>query len=77
MNSYENWQLAAKDNLWKMPSVVWWKRWIIIRHIRAIYHVICVELWYARGPGSMYGYVRSGYDRWVLYGIWHGLENEI
>ena len=73
MSDLENWQQDAKDFGWEMPAVSWWKKLMVIRHIRATYHFIRIEFWYAVGLGSMIGYP-SGYDQWVLYGIWNGLE---
>lgn len=73
MSDMERWHQSASDYGWKMPSAPWWKRLPVIRHIRAKWTQIQVERWYAYGPGSIG--IRSGYDSWVIYGIWHGKEN--
>ena len=44
----------------------------MIRHIRSIALKFRVEWHYTSGMG-VFG-LRTGYDDWVLYGIWHGLE---
>lgn len=68
----EAWLQQAERNGWKMPVAPAWKRLPVIRHVRAIWCAIQVERWYSSGPG-MIG-VRTGYDDWALWGIWHGLE---
>lgn len=68
----ERWWFDGGKNGWEMPSAPRWKRLPIIRHVRAIFGAIMVERWYHSGPGLIG--IRTGYDEWVLFGIWHGLE---
>lgn len=70
---HRDWIVDGKMNGWEMPKTSFILRLPIIRQVRAIYRLILVELWYSIGPGSYCG-IRSGYDSWVLYGIWHGLD---
>lgn len=65
-----DWEYAAKDNGWTMPPSKWWERLPIIRHVRAMWGAYQIERWYSRGPG-MIG-LRTGYDEWVVAGIWMG-----
>lgn len=59
---------------WKMPFAPWWKRAPFVRHLRSICNLIGVERWYSSGPGIMG--LRSGYDDWVLFGMWFGWERK-
>jgi hypothetical protein len=54
------------------PPVSMWMTWPAIRHIRTLRAKWAVESWYARGPGSIG--IRTGYDNWVLVGMWNGWE---
>lgn len=69
---HHNWRMDGADKGWRMPPATWFRRMPLIRHIRAIRAFLRVEqhddLWRAAG------YIPTGYDQWVLYGIWHGLE---
>lgn len=69
---YEKWETDGQRYEWKMPSAPRWKRLPIIRHIRALKLKVAVERHYSAGIG-MIG-IRSGYDDWVIYGVWYGLE---
>lgn len=66
------WIDQAGRHGWIMPRASWWKRLPIIRHCRAIYHAMGVHrhntLWRSAGM------IPTGYDEWVLHGIWHGKE---
>lgn len=73
MTDDDRWYQHAKDNGWQMPVAPWWKRLLIIRHARALYHKWQIEKWYAVGPGSIG--LRTGYDDWIIYGIWAGRES--
>lgn len=72
MGKHSAWVLDGNANAWKMPVVSRWKRLLLIRHLRAIYLKSKVETHYSVGMG-FFG-LRTGYDDWVLYGIWNGLE---
>ena len=64
------WEIDGKTYGWVMPYSPWWKRLPIIRHFRFIYYSYCVTLhneFYTR-----IGLLPTGYDKWVLYGIWKG-----
>jgi hypothetical protein len=73
MTDLERWFRDASRHGWTMPTAPEWKRLPVVRHIRAVAAKIAIERWYASGPGSI-GAFRSGYDDWVVYGIWYGLE---
>ena len=72
MTERELWENDGRDYGWQMPSAPLWKRLPVIRHVRAIYNVIMIDrherLWRSLGA------IPSGYDRWVVWGIWHGQE---
>lgn len=72
MTEIERWRHDGEEWGYSMPAATAWKRLPIVRHIRAIRAKIAVEHWYAFGPGSIG--LRSGYDDWIIFGIWHGLE---
>lgn len=65
-----DWQRAKSENNWTMPPSPGWQRLPIIRHVRAIYSVFMIERHYAYFPHLL----RSGYDAWVLHGIWKGYQ---
>ena len=73
-NSNDLWQAAGDDYGWTMPRVPGWWRWWGVRHVRA--------LWSARQVSRHNAFYRSlgmlptGYDQWVMFGIWHGLEGK-
>lgn len=72
ISDLEKWEADARAFEWTMPRASWWKRLLIIRHIRALIACVAVENHYSHGLGSIG--LRSGYDDWVLWGIWHGKE---
>jgi len=72
MTDFEKWIEDAREWHWVMPAAPLWKRLPGIRHVRATWGGIQVQRWYAAGPGQIG--LRTGYDEWVLFGIWHGLE---
>ena len=75
LNYFAAWRLDAMRNGWLMPRAAFWKRFPVIRHMR--YFLIArrvsrhEEIWRAVGA------IPQGYDRWVLYGIWHGYERPL
>ena len=76
MGNHNDWWVAAmNDNKWVMPYAPWWKRLPIIRHIRAFDMQIKLERDYAHGIGLLG--LRTGYDEWVIHGIWYGLKGEL
>lgn len=68
----ERWLRHQASYGWAMPMTATWKRWPLIRHLRAIRLKRKIEQWYSAGPGSLG--VRGGYDDWVAAGIWYGWE---
>lgn len=68
----KRWHEDAANFGWKMPEAPLWKRLPVIRHVRTWWNAYQISRWYSSGPG-MFG-IRSGYDSWVLFGIWHGFE---
>lgn len=69
--SEKYWNEEKEANGWELPRKAWWPlRLPIIRHGRAIFLMIMVDLFYRKGLGSIG--VRSGYDEWVLYAIIRG-----
>lgn len=69
-----DWREQGIEYGYTMPKSSWWKRLPIIRHIRTIKTMIAVEWHYSRGMGSIG--IRTGYDDWVLWGMWRGLEEK-
>ena len=67
-----DWASDGIRNGWTMPSASWWKVLPGIRHCRALWHFTELER-HDRFYRQL-GMIPTGYDRWVLYGIWHGLE---
>lgn len=72
MSDMHAWLQDKEAYGWEMPAAPWWKKLPIIRHVRAIWAKIQVERWYSHGPGLLG--IRSGYDDWIVYGIFHGKE---
>lgn len=66
------WKRIGEENDWLMPSAARWKRLFFIRHARTLWNSYLVERHYAYGIGRIG--LRSGYDDWVLWGMWRGLE---
>jgi hypothetical protein len=64
------WEIDGKLHGWSMPPSPWWKRLPIIRHVRAMYNSYLVNRHntFYRGIGL----IPTGYDTWVLHGIWRG-----
>lgn len=67
----EAWTADGFSNGWEMPTAPLWKRLPMIRHVRCI--VLSFRVSAHEAFWSNFALI-SGYDRWVLWGIWHGLE---
>ena len=69
---HKEWRTDGLANGWHMPPEARWKCLPIIRHIRAAVAALAVDehetFWRTAGL------IPTGYDQWVLYGIWHGLS---
>lgn len=74
MTHDEYWLHNAARYGWVMPSAPWWKRLPLVRHIR-YWRLFFAVLEHERFCISL-GKIPQGYDRWVLYGIWHGMERK-
>ncbi|MDQ0996931.1 hypothetical protein QFZ34_002113 [Phyllobacterium ifriqiyense] len=72
MTDFEKWLRDGELCGWTMPRATLWKRLPVIRQLRSAWAQYQIERWYAYGPGSIG--LRTGYDEWVAYGIWHGKE---
>lgn len=74
-NTYEQQWLADKHvHGWEMPFAAAWKRLPVIRHIRVLYLSVQVSVHESFWRGL--GRIPTGYDHWVLYGIWRGWERK-
>ena len=70
----KRWIEDAHELGWVMPTAPWWKRLPIVRHIRFLIGAFRVSQ-----HDSVYahmGLIPTGYDNWVLCGIWHGMERK-
>ena len=67
------WRMCGKNHNWKMPIIPRWKRLPIVRHILTWKAMWEVERWYTYGPGSIG--IPTGYDNWVLDGMWNNWES--
>lgn len=69
---HEVWVARGLAFEWQMPAAPLWKRMWGVRHIRVLYLAWRISqherLW--RSVGA----IPSGYDNWILVGIWHGME---
>lgn len=74
-DGFENWMQDKAAYRWEMPRTAFWKRRPVIRHVRFILHSYSVSKHNAFW--SSLGAIPTGYDRWVLYGIWHGMERSL
>jgi len=72
MTDLEKWDADGKKYGWRMPYAPFWKRLPVIRHVRCLWASVQVDRWYSSGPGAIG--IRTGYDEWVLFGIWHGKD---
>ena len=72
MTDLERWVDTGKERGWTLPEKAAWPfRLPIIRHLRGLYLSIQIEMHYTLW--SNLGYVRTGYDEWVLFAILRGL----
>ena len=71
-DAIKDWHERGLEYGYRMPTAPRWKRLPIIRHFRTIKTAIAVEWHYSFGFGSIG--IRTGYDDWVLWGMWRGLE---
>ena len=67
-----DWEKTGAELGWVMPAAVWWKRLPVIRHVRAILGAVKVAI-HNRFYRSI-GLIPTGYDDWVLHGMWIGRE---
>jgi hypothetical protein len=72
MSVSPDWIKTGRDLGWQRPTAPRWKRLPVIRHIRAIRAAIAVDR-HERFYRSI-GLIPTGYDQWVIHGIWHGYE---
>jgi hypothetical protein len=74
----EIWHEDAARHGWVMPAVSWWKRLPVIRHVR--FAVLMRRAFKYRAITAALGLGIGGlpqYDRWVLFGIFHGYERKL
>lgn len=69
----DEWKDTGRHHGWDMPSAPAWKRLPIVRHVRTLYHSYKVQAWDDFWWGM--GLMATGYDDWVLWGMWNGMEN--
>ena len=69
----KNWLADKAQWGWEMPCAPRWKRAWGVRHVRAAYHAFRLGS-HEEFVVRCLGMVPSGYDRWVLYGMWRGFE---
>lgn len=66
------WQRIGRENKWTMPPTPRWLwRLPLVRHLWVLWQAWQVERHYSHGFGS-FG-LRTGYDGWVLWGMWRNL----
>lgn len=66
------WFATGTRNGWYMPEAPhWFWRLPVIRHLWLVREAMRVEHHYTYGLGSI-GF-RTGYDEWVLWGMWRNL----
>lgn len=71
-HSKRDWLSHGHNKSWKPPApATRWKRLPIIRHIRGAWLSMKIEQHYSILVCRL-GLVRTGYDEWVLYGIFRG-----
>lgn len=72
MTDHQEWLEHGHDAGWSVPAVPRWKRWPLIRHIRALVRaaaqILVEEEW------ENIGFVSGGYAEWLTYGRWRGWE---
>jgi hypothetical protein len=65
--TYDDWCAIGDKMKWKAPRFSRWLRFPVIRHVYAVMEAERVEQFQACCPG-----VPTGYDEWVLVGVFHG-----
>lgn len=69
---HREWFYRMEGQGWRLPPKPhWFIRLPIIRHLWVVRQAYLVGRWYSHGIG-MFG-IRSGFDDWVIYGMWHNL----
>ena len=69
LESIQAWREAGIKMEWTMPKMPWIYRLPIIRHA-----ITQIAFWQVEWHYTKYaGFSRSGYDEWVLLGMWYGL----
>lgn len=67
------WLNQAEQSGWPLPKVSKWHlRLPIVRHVRAMTLTAAVEFHYLRMENMGFGWARTGYDEWMIDGIWAG-----
>jgi hypothetical protein len=74
MSDFDMWLADGVRRGWTMPAAPRWKRLPAIRHVRAT--VLGVRVGWHNERWRSLGMVPTGYDDWVIFGIWHGQELE-
>lgn len=67
-----DWYIAKNEQGWVMPTAPRWKRWPFIRHLRCA--LLSRQVAQHNSFFGSRGLLISGYDNWVLHGIWTGQE---
>lgn len=70
----KDWRADAFLYGWIMPFAPWWKRLPVVRHCRFLWHSILLDR--HNDMVREMGLIPTGYDEWVLFGIWHGMERK-
>jgi len=71
------WYEDMVRNNWQMPIVAYWKRWPVIRHVRAYWHMTQINRYRQAMRSTGMGMLDSGYDNWILYGMFRGREGKL
>ena len=69
MSKYDSWLNEGREYGWNMPTFSLWKRLPLIRHVFVLY--TAVKIYRHESMWRAVGAIPSGYDHWVLYGLWH------
>ena len=67
--SLTNWHEDAAVNGWNMPLVPRWWRWWGVRHVRWAWADMIESDMETGFPN-----ITRPYDRWVMFGVWHGMD---
>ena len=71
----QKWRETGIKNRWTMPKTWGISRLPIIRHVRTLLAAWAVERHYAVYESM--GLLHTGYDEWVLWGLWRGLTTSV